>query len=837
MKVIVQLLSRCTDEQAYNKQVQALRSLSVSITATCADIKQLADFLNCNMVYFLTSTDIFSPAIYVGRAGKRTETGETFLERLKEHVNLTTNRDKEMAGQWDKIQFIVQSDDDISKDVMERLEAIFIEEAFRQQTSASNDICHQSGIDDLTISYKVLNHKPEGEKPLPRGKPEDMKYCIKLVDIIKSLLADDGCSAFKSVTETASNILNRETLNQLSDMQKKMDELQRQYDELCHQKWHENQQAASASSNININNTDSNIINKVKIPERIVRKEVVCEKATPQSVVDKQLSLIDWSTVTNETTFLNLGCKNGIYLLTLAYKLFTIEKLHGYYKDYGPDENKMILDNIFNNQLFGITTSPEALTASRFNVYQLDTGKILTDADHIRYIPYFSEFLINHKYNEWLTAVTQPETVDINYQRYFSKFKTVNDLYAWALDRTMRSMGKTCTYAQAKKDVENILQSRGQEARDLRETAEKYVVLEIVKKELGRNMFDVVIGNPPYQDAKRVGQIYQNFMELGLDMTDKVETMITESSWLNRDSLAQTRDRIIRNGLTDIISYPIVSDVFKDAGIAVAIFKVDKQYRNKDIETNFVEIRKDKVVATSKKQFHEGEVLVEGIMDAIGKKVMNVNDRLNNGSLFSERIQTWKLYDLPTDTYIKKADVLHDERQSENDLKVYHMALLKPRVSYIDIKYIKPQSVLTVNKYKVICGRILHANSNVVTSIKILKPGEVCNESYGVLAVTDTLDEAMTIGKYVLTKFFRFMCLYKIGKGTNGWSAQRFTMVPDIVIDKNGHDMSSNNGDDDMKIDWSKTIDQIDEQLYKKYSLTDEEKEYIKGKIDYYTKK
>lgn len=246
---------------------------------------------------------------------------------------------------------------------MERLEAIFIEEAFRQQTSASN------GQDDLTISYKVLNHKPEGEKPLPRGKPEDMKYCIKLVDRIKSLLADDGCSAFKSVTETASNILNRETLNQLSDMQKKMDELQRQYDELCHQKWHENQQAASTSSNININNTDSNIINKVKIPERIVRKEVVCEKATPQAVVDKQLSLIDWSTVTNETTFLNLGCKNGIYLLTLAYKLFTIEKLHGYYKDYGPDENKMILDNIFNNQLFGITTSPEALTASRFNVY------------------------------------------------------------------------------------------------------------------------------------------------------------------------------------------------------------------------------------------------------------------------------------------------------------------------------------------------------------------------------------------------------------------------------------------------------------------------------------
>lgn len=136
MKVIVQLLSRCTDEQAYNKQVQALRSLSVSITATCTDIKQLADFLNCNMVYFLTSTDIFSPAIYVGRAGKRTETGETFLERLKEHVNLTTNRDKEMEGQWDKIQFIVQSDDDISKDVMERLEAIFIAEAYKNRPHA-----------------------------------------------------------------------------------------------------------------------------------------------------------------------------------------------------------------------------------------------------------------------------------------------------------------------------------------------------------------------------------------------------------------------------------------------------------------------------------------------------------------------------------------------------------------------------------------------------------------------------------------------------------------------------------------------------------------------------
>lgn len=62
-------------------------------------------------------------------------------------------------------------------------------------------------------------------------------------------------------------------------------------------------------------------------------------------------------------------------------------------------------------------------------------------------------------------------------------------------------------------------------------------------------------------------------------------------------------------------------------------------------------------------------------------------------------------------------------------------------------------------------------------------------------------------------------------------------MVPDIVIDKNGQDMSSgNDGDYDIKIDWSKTVDQIDEQLYKKYGLTDDEKEYIKGKIDYYIK-
>lgn len=62
-------------------------------------------------------------------------------------------------------------------------------------------------------------------------------------------------------------------------------------------------------------------------------------------------------------------------------------------------------------------------------------------------------------------------------------------------------------------------------------------------------------------------------------------------------------------------------------------------------------------------------------------------------------------------------------------------------------------------------------------------------------------------------------------------------MVPDIVIDKNGQDMSSGNGENaDMKIGWSKTVDQIDEQLYKKYGLADDEKEYIKGKINYYTK-
>ena len=62
-------------------------------------------------------------------------------------------------------------------------------------------------------------------------------------------------------------------------------------------------------------------------------------------------------------------------------------------------------------------------------------------------------------------------------------------------------------------------------------------------------------------------------------------------------------------------------------------------------------------------------------------------------------------------------------------------------------------------------------------------------------------------------------------------------MVPDIAIDKNGQDMNSMSDGNGVKIDWSKTVDQIDEQLYKKYGLTDDEKEYIKDKIDYYTKK
>ena len=82
----------------------------------------------------------------------------------------------------------------------------------------------------------------------------------------------------------------------------------------------------------------------------------------------------------------------------------------------------------------------------------------------------------------------------------------------------------------------------------------------------------------------------------------------------------------------------------------------------------------------------------------------------------------------------------------------------------------------------------------------------------------DTYDQAYRVKKYMETKFVRY--LVKIVKTDHMLGKDKFGLVP-------VQDFTSNSD-----IDWTKSVSEIDQQLYKKYSLTDEEIDYIESNIE-----
>ena len=96
------------------------------------------------------------------------------------------------------------------------------------------------------------------------------------------------------------------------------------------------------------------------------------------------------------------------------------------------------------------------------------------------------------------------------------------------------------------------------------------------------------------------------------------------------------------------------------------------------------------------------------------------------------------------------------------------------------------------------------------------EPMQICTETFLRLGSFETKSEAESVLKYYKTKFFRVMVgILK----TTQHSTTTFRFVP-------LQDFTQNSD-----IDWSKTISEIDQQLYKKYNLTEEEIAFIEEEV------
>lgn len=136
----------------------------------------------------------------------------------------------------------------------------------------------------------------------------------------------------------------------------------------------------------------------------------------------------------------------------------------------------------------------------------------------------------------------------------------------------------------------------------------------------------------------------------------------------------------------------------------------------------------------------------------------------------------------------------------------------------MDIKLRCEKNFKEVNKYKVLIPEAGNPGSTIIGNPRISEPGSCSSNTYIVaIAEKTNLQICKNILSYLKTQFLRFLLSLKTTTQHMPPKAYSFVPLQDFT--------------ENSDIDWSKSVAEIDQQLYKKYNLSDEEITFIESMI------
>lgn len=339
--------------------------------------------------------------------------------------------------------------------------------------------------------------------------------------------------------------------------------------------------------------------------------------------------------------------------------------------------------------------------------------------------------------------------------------------------------------------------------------------------------FNVIVGNPPYQlkqENTSDAPVYHLFMDVSYKTSDKV-SLITPARFLFNAGKTpkEWNHKILNDKHFKVIRYmPQSTDAFPNVdikgGVCISYHDNNKDFGKIGTYTAYPALNSilNKVLKLDFSTFSELIYAPESykLSDKLHKEHPEVINKLSDGHR----------YDVTTNIFEKLPEIFTDEKPDNNKAYVKFVGLIKNKrfLKYIRKDYINSHENL--EHYKVILPKSNGSGAlgEVLSTPMIGEPmiGEPMighTQSFISIGKFETFDEANATYKYIKTKFTR--CMLGVLKITQDNKRATWTNVP-------LQDFTSNSD-----IDWSKSVAEIDKQLYKKYGLTKEEIGFIEGMI------
>ena len=162
-------------------------------------------------------------------------------------------------------------------------------------------------------------------------------------------------------------------------------------------------------------------------------------------------------------------------------------------------------------------------------------------------------------------------------------------------------------------------------------------------------------------------------------------------------------------------------------------------------------------------------------------------------------------------------EIFYDAKQNDNDLYVLGLVKNVRTYKYIQLKYIEPSD--NIMKYKVILPKSngTGALGETLSTPLIGSPLMGYTQSFIGIGAFNNINEAEACLKYIKSKFARVMLGVLKATQDNNRDVWRLVPLQDFTTRSD--------------IDWSKSVAEIDQQLYAKYGLDESEITFIESKI------
>lgn len=340
--------------------------------------------------------------------------------------------------------------------------------------------------------------------------------------------------------------------------------------------------------------------------------------------------------------------------------------------------------------------------------------------------------------------------------------------------------------------------------------------------------FNAVVGNPPYQYTGGSGgtndaPIFQHFCKIANKLTNQYISLIIPSRWFTagRENLiGEFRKEMLNNGhIQRMFVFTNSTELFSNVEIkgGLCYYLENLKYNGK---CNYKLIRdgfeQEESIFLNKFDILIREPILSGIVDRVEKK------RIENNVLSVENIVSANTpFGIPTNPRKSKNNffnVVPSISDSHNTL-LFHIENNKRKIEYVKKEEIIKNSK-DINKPKVFIPDGYGAGETFPHQIlgvpEFAPENSVCSQSY-LYSAFETSIEAKNFIRYIKTKFFR--SLVSASKITQSAPSKVYRFVPLEKLDSSSD------------IDWSKSIAEIDQQLYAKYGLNEEEIGFIESMI------